>query len=198
MAAPKSSGKMAKNSMKGTTSSTPRAPRRRPKRESDSMDAEAELVSAESTVAEQTLEPEPPDPQQRASLAVWVYLCGDNHVRDATNKYLAKLLNSTPCSNIHLVIQYDTPDSAKRYIVRAGEKSTPASDEEVRRDVNTGDPKALEEFLKWGLTAVVAEHHVLIFSGLGINPRYVRQSLPLDALPEPLRKARGGKPRHAR
>ncbi len=40
----------------------------------------------------------------------------------------------------------------------------------------------------------IADHYVLIFSGLGINPAYVRQSLPLESLPKPLRQARGGKP----
>lgn len=132
--------------------------------------------------------------ERRAALAVLVYLCGDNHVRPFTDTYLDKLLASTPCQNIHLVIQYDTAQSAKRYIVRAGERWKPDSQEEIRRDVNTGDPRAFDEFMAWSLTAVMAEHHVLVLSGLGINPRYVRQSLPLETLPALLQKVRGGKP----
>ena len=130
--------------------------------------------------------------KSRATLSVLVYLCGDCHIEKYTDQYLESLLQSAPSKNIHLLVQYDTAEGANRYLVHAG--ASGFQKEEVRRDVNTGDQAALEEFLEWGLKAVAAEHHVLVLSGLGINPRYVRQSLRLDSLPEPLQKVRGGKP----
>ena len=130
--------------------------------------------------------------KSRATLSVLVYLCGDCHIEKYTDQYLESLLQSAPSKNIHLLVQYDTAEGANRYLVHAG--TSGFQKEEVRRDVNTGDQAALEEFLEWGLKAVAAEHHVLVLSGLGINPRYVRQSLRLDSLPEPLQKVRGGKP----
>lgn len=131
-------------------------------------------------------------PKKRATLAVLVYLCGDCHIEKYTDKYLESLLAAAPSENIHLLIQYDTAEGANRYLVRAGTRGP--EKQEVRRDVNTGDQSALEEFLAWGLKTVSAEYHVLVLSGLGINPRYVRQSLRLDTLPEQLQKVRGGKP----
>lgn len=138
------------------------------------------------------VQPESNPPKKRATLAVLVYLCGDCHIEKFTDQYLKSLLGAAPTENIHLLIQYDTPGGANRYLVTAGDKE--AERQEVRRAVNTGDRLALEEFLEWGSEAVSAEHHVLILSGLGINPRYVRQSLPLESLPEQLQKIRGGNP----
>ena len=102
---------------------------------------------------------------------------------------------AAPMQNVHLIVQHDKPDEAKRYLIKAGSEQVERF-ENVRRDVNTGSPEALAEFLEWALRIqdATADHHVLIFSGLGINPRYVRQSLPLEALPKTLREFRGGKP----
>ncbi len=133
---------------------------------------------------------EPPEP---AVLGVLVYLCGDNHIKESTDAYLKRMRSFGPSRQLHLAVQYDTAIGAKRYVVRADDSRT-QNEEPVRRDVNTGDARALEEFLDWGLKEVVAQHYVLILSGLGINPRYVRQSLPLKALPEPLQEIRGGRP----
>ncbi len=122
-----------------------------------------------------------------------VYLCGDNHIEKETDSYLASFLGSAPNDQLHLVIQYDKAEGAKRYLLPAG--STQAIElSDVRRDVNTGAPEALSEFLEWAIQNVSADHHILVFSGLGINPRYVRQSLRLDDLPKPLQRGRGGQP----
>ena len=102
------------------------------------------------------------------------------------------MLGFRPGSHLHLAVQYDNAKEAKRFVVRAGD--TRIQEDSLRRDMNTGEPRALQEFLDWGMQEVLAEHYVLIFSGLGINPRYTRQSLPLETLPEPLQAIRGGQP----
>ena len=102
------------------------------------------------------------------------------------------MLGFRPGSHLHLAVQYDTAKEAKRFVVRAGD--TRIQEDSLRRDMNTGEPRALQEFLDWGMQEVLAEHYVLIFSGLGINPRYIRQSLPLETLPEPHQAIRGGQP----
>lgn len=132
-------------------------------------------------------------PNESAVLAVLVYLCGDNHVEKYTDDDLKRMLGFGESRHLHLAVQYDSAAGARRYVVRAGDSIT-REEKSVRRDVNTGDAAALQEFLDGGLAEVTAEHYVLILSGLGINPRYVRQSLPLEALPEPLQDIRGGKP----
>ncbi len=153
------------------------------------------LEPTQATVDPQVAEAAQTSASPRAKLAVLVYLCGDNHISAETDKYLEAMLAATPLEHVHLIIQHDKPDEAKRYVVRAGTTQIDRS-ENVRRDVNTGAPEALAEFLEWGLRIkdAVADHYALIFSGLGINARYVRQSLPLETLPKALRQARGGKP----
>jgi CHAT domain-containing protein len=125
---------------------------------------------------------------------VLVYLCGDNHIEKYTDEYLRRLLTANRCRNLHLVVQHDTSRETKRYVVEIGRQSSARRDRTVeqvfQQDVNTGDPRTLAEFLDWALATVSAEHHVLILSGLGINPRYLRQSLPLEKLPQPLQGIR--------
>lgn len=157
----------------------------------------------------------------RPRLAVLVYLCGDNHIQANTDEYLKTIVDATPLKHVHILIQHDKPDEARRFVLRAGanyrldrqgpapthqvpsaaepedvEDSANTETDEIRRDINSGSPEALAAFLEWALNEpdVQADHYVLLFSGLGINPRYVRQSLPLSDLPKGLHKARGGKP----
>lgn len=163
----------------------------------DQADAGNEQLTAELEPVEpvETLEPAEPKSNARAKLAVLVYLCGDNHISEDTDKYWESMRSAAPMEHIHLIVQHDKPEEAKRYVVRAGSNEV-VTPENIRRDVNTGSPEALAEFLEWALKIkeATADHYVLIFSGLGINARYVRQSLPLEALPKALRQARGGKP----
>lgn len=124
-----------------------------------------------------------------AQLTILVYLCGDNHIEAETVVYLERMRQALPAKHFHLVVQHDVRNETRRYIAPAGATEWNHG-HHFNRGSNSGDPRSLAEFLKWGLEAAPAERHVLILSGLGVNPRYVRNSLPTESLPQPLRAVR--------
>ncbi len=129
------------------------------------------------------------EPCPLAPLTILVYLCGDNHIQAETVEYFERMARALPAKHFHLVIQHDVPGRTQRFIAQVGE-SEPKCRHQFNRGSNSGDPKSLAEFLKWGIAEAPAERHVVILSGLGVNPRYVRNSLPTECLPKPLRPVR--------
>lgn len=129
------------------------------------------------------------EPCPLAPLTILVYLCGDNHIEAETVEYFARMQLALPAKHFHLVVQHDVPGKTQRFIAQAGERELKCR-HQFNRGRNTGDPKSLSEFLKWGIAEAPAERHVLVLSGLGVNPRYVRNSLPTECLPKPLRPVR--------
>ena len=86
-------------------------------------------------------------PNRPAVLAVLVYLCGDDHIKKSTNEYLNRMLGFRPGPHLHLAVQYDNADEAKRFVGRAGD--TRIQEDPLRRDVNTGDPRAFHWMLSF-------------------------------------------------
>ncbi|MGH7820429.1 MAG: clostripain-related cysteine peptidase, partial [Candidatus Binatia bacterium] len=118
------------------------------------------------------------------------YLCGDNHIETDITADFEEICRAGDQPDVDLLVQIDTRAGGSRYLVRkAGERHQP--DPSLRNvRVNTGDPKEAIRFLDWAVTRWGRKkpaHVALIFGGLGISPRYLRERLrpPESAGPEP-------------
>ena len=115
----------------------------------------------------------------RKAWTVLIYLCGDNDLEPCIDADLAEICRVGSLPDMHVVVQCDRRDGARRYFLPegplAGEPVPDASLAGVR--VNTGEPSEAVQFLLWGIEHAPSEHVAVIFSGLGISPRYVRQRL---------------------
>ena len=102
-----------------------------------------------------------------------IYLCGDNHLAKYLDSDFEEICRAGSLPDIHVVVQHDRPDGARRYLLRQGQ---PAEPENLGR-VNTGDPREAVAFLRWGIEQAPSERVVVIFNGPGINPNYLAQNL---------------------
>lgn len=90
-----------------------------------------------------------------ANLADWtilVYMAGDNDLDDFGGDDLAEMKKVGSSDRINILVQRDTAAAGvptRRYRVTKGAN---AEDDVVQRigETNTGDPKVLADFLKWG------------------------------------------------
>ena len=92
-----------------------------------------------------------------ANIADWtilIYMAGDNDLDDFGGDDLAEMKKVGSSDRLHVIVQRDTAAAgvpARRYRVRKG---TSAEADVVLNigETNTGDPKVLADFLKWGRT----------------------------------------------
>lgn len=106
------------------------------------------------------------------------YLCGDNDLASYIEADFREICSVGSTDNIQVLVQIDRPDGAKRYVLADGGAATEqlVSDPSLNKArVNTGDPKEAIEFFRWGMTQFPTERVAIIFSGLGIDPKYVEQ-----------------------
>ncbi len=119
---------------------------------------------------------------QHKKWTLLVYLCGDTELLEGyVDSDFQEICRVGSLPDIHVVVQRDRSDGALRYVLpeNPGDKE-PEPDPNFRKArVNTGDPKEAIDFFRWGIERAPSDHVALIFSGLGINPQYVRQYLSL-------------------
>jgi CHAT domain-containing protein len=110
-------------------------------------------------------------------------MCGDNDLEPFIDADFTELCGVGSLPDIHLVVQRDRREGARRYLFPEGrcdaEPVCDATLDNVR--VNTGEPSEAVKFLLWGLEHAPSEHVAVIFAGLGISPSYVRQRLLLSS-----------------
>ena len=95
---------------------------------------------------------------------VLVYLAGDNNLDDAGEADLLEMKRVGTTDKVNLVAQFDraTPGvSTRRFLLRRG---TSLENDAVANlgETNMGDPKVLEDFLKWGLKTYPADRCMVV------------------------------------
>jgi hypothetical protein len=98
--------------------------------------------------------------------AIVAYLCGDNpqlaaHIRNQ----VAAILAFQGSDHFHLAVQWDLPGDAGGRAVLNG---VGAPEQQPIGRVNTGDPAAFLDFLRWAFDRCPAQHLILIVSGTGL------------------------------
>src|SRR5262249_44178633 len=87
----------------------------------------------------------------RKPWAVLVYLCGDTpELETPIEKNLTQIVAAGSSRELHVVVQRDHREGAKRFVVPEPGQPDPGIAREFRA-VNTGDPAAFIDFLAWGL-----------------------------------------------
>jgi hypothetical protein len=108
-----------------------------------------------------------PTATKPANLADWtilIYMAGDNDLDDFGGDDLAEMKKVGSSDRIHVLVQRDTAAAgvpARRYRARKG---TSAESDVVQNigETNTGDPKVLADFLKWGRTKYPAKRTMAV------------------------------------
>src|SRR3990172_3246671 len=98
---------------------------------------------------------------------ILIYLAGDNNLDNAAldDRGEMKAVGSTPEVAVVAQIDRSGDDGAQRYLVTpgTGELDGLAADRVATLpEVNTGDPVALLEFVRWGMATYPADHVALI------------------------------------
>lgn len=106
-----------------------------------------------------------------------MYLCGDNHLAKYLDSDFEEICRVGSLPNIHVVVQHDRPDGARRYLLPEGPVKQPQPDASLGR-INTGDPKPAIDFFLWGIENAPSERVAVILNGPGINPNYLVENLP--------------------
>lgn len=92
-----------------------------------------------------------------------VYLAGDNNLESFGQRDLAEMKAVGSTDKLNVVTQFDRMSDGvtRRYFLT---RNRPLSADVVAElpEVNTGDPTALLEFIRWGLAEYPAEHTALI------------------------------------
>jgi hypothetical protein len=94
----------------------------------------------------------PPKPGKMAEWTILIYMAGDNDLDDFGGDDIAEMKKVGSGDRLHVIVQRDTAAAgvpAQRYRVRKG-TSTEADVVQSIGETNTGDPKVLADFLKWG------------------------------------------------
>ncbi len=92
-----------------------------------------------------------------------VYMAGDNNLEPDGLKDLKEMKKVGSTKDVNVVAQFDrsTGHTSKRYYLRKGGKVDADAVASVGK-VNTGDPKRLTDFIKWGVKSYPAEHYIIV------------------------------------
>jgi cysteine peptidase C11 family protein len=95
---------------------------------------------------------------------IMVYLAGDNNLDSAGVTDLKEMKKVGSTSQINLLAQFDRSGSSlttKRYYLQKG---TTLDKDAVANlgETDTGDPKVLESFARWGMKTYPAQHYLLV------------------------------------
>jgi hypothetical protein len=109
-----------------------------------------------------------PTPAAARSWTFMVYMAGDNSLDPEGVLDLKEMKKVGSSDRVNVIAQFDlaTGHEAKRYYLSKGgqvDKDAVASIGEV----NTGDPKRLNEFIEWGVKNYPAHHYALVLWNLG-------------------------------
>lgn len=87
-----------------------------------------------------------------------VYMAGDNNLEGAGKEDLDEMKEVGSSSELNIIVQFDTEENkTTRYLV---EKNKLTVIHEMP-GVNTGDPKILTDFIKWGTAKYPAQHYLV-------------------------------------
>ena len=116
-----------------------------------------------------------------------IYMCGDDDVLEPfIDDDFAEICQVGSQRDVHVVVQRDRREGARRYVLPEGPVAadTLRADETLDRvRVNTGEPAEALKFFLWGIDRAPSQRVVLVFSGLGINPRYIREPSSAGSAP---------------
>lgn len=118
--------------------------------------------------------PTPPKPQDSKQPAAWgllVYLAGDTDTgHEAVRDDLLEILSVGSSRDLQIVVQYDGPEGAARYIVPQGPAPDHTPVQHLGR-LDSGSTATLLDFLQWGLSVCHAERIALVLgSPLVVSP----------------------------
>ena len=109
----------------------------------------------------------------RRRWTVMVYLAGDNNLDSAGVTDLGEMKTVGSSDSLAIVAQFDRSGRKRvtnRYYLRKG---TALADDVVQRlgETNTGDPRVLEQFVRWAATKYPADHYCLVIwnHGAGVD-----------------------------
>lgn len=104
-----------------------------------------------------------PAAKTKKKWTVMVYMAGDNDLEPDGVKDLKEMKKVGSTGQVNVIAQFDraTGHVAKRYFIRKGGRVTADAVAKVGK-VNTGDPKRLMSFIKWGVKKYPAEHYLLV------------------------------------
>ncbi len=94
---------------------------------------------------------------------ILVYLAGDNNLDEAGAQDIAEMAKVGSNNDVNIVVQFDragTAGTQRLYITKGG--GYPKDSVENLGETNTGDPKILVDFLKWGITTYPAQHYMAV------------------------------------
>lgn len=117
--------------------------------------------------------------------AFLVYIAGDNDLSDAGLSDLDELCEEGASSRVHVGVEIDTEgefDGSIRYEITAKDWENIAHRTVIKRlpELDSGAPKALREFLDWGIKRFPATRRVLVVWGHGAGFRAVRRDIAPD------------------
>jgi hypothetical protein len=94
---------------------------------------------------------------------VMVYMAGDNDLEPDGVKDLKEMKKVGSTEQVNIIAQFDraTGHVAKRYFIRKGGR-VPADAVAKVGKLNTGDPRRLRDFIKWGVNKYPADHYLLV------------------------------------
>ncbi len=105
--------------------------------------------------------PQKPLPKKRWTFMV--YMAGDNNLDPNGVGDLKEMKNVGSTDDVNIIAEFDRSagHTAKRYYLRKGGKANADAVESVGR-TNTGDPKCLLDFIKWGVKFYPADRYILV------------------------------------
>ncbi len=105
---------------------------------------------------------------ERRSWSVFHYMAGDNDLDQAGVEDIEEMLSEGTSSRAHVVVQFDrySPSQVtRRFVIPDAPGTTFAELESQSNSIpesNTGDPKILSDFLRWGRKAYPSHRRALI------------------------------------
>ena len=97
-----------------------------------------------------------------------VYMAGDNKDMDrAGGPDLKEMKQVGSSPEVNVIAQFDRAEGAKRYYLRKGGNIDQDVVKGFSEKINSGDPKDLYAFIKWGVENYPAKHYALVLWGHG-------------------------------
>lgn len=132
----------------------------------------------------------------KKSWTFMVYMAGDNNLDPDGVRDLKEMKKVGSTNDVNVIVQFDraTGHMSKRYYLRKGGKVT-ADAVATLGKVNTGDPKNLMDFIKWGVKSYPADRYALVLWNHGQG--WDDTDIYADERHRRLRRLAGGRIRHA-
>jgi hypothetical protein len=94
---------------------------------------------------------------------IMIYLAGDNNLDEDGARDIAEMAKVGSSSDVNIIAQFDRAgeDGTQRFYITEG-GGYPKDSIENLGETNTGDPKVLLNFLKWGIKEYPAKHYMAV------------------------------------